>query len=74
MQQRTIAETISCTGIGLHTGAPVHLTLRPAQPDTGLVFLRRDLPQLPEERFQSTREIIVKLREATSRKASGEIG
>jgi UDP-3-O-[3-hydroxymyristoyl] N-acetylglucosamine deacetylase len=44
VQQQTIAETISCTGIGLHTGAPVHLTLHPAQPDSGLVFLRRDLP------------------------------
>ncbi len=44
MRQRTIAETISCTGIGLHTGEPVHLTLHPAQPDTGLVFLRCDLP------------------------------
>jgi UDP-3-O-[3-hydroxymyristoyl] N-acetylglucosamine deacetylase len=44
VRQRTIAETISCTGIGLHTGAPVHLTLHPAQPGTGLVFVRRDLP------------------------------
>jgi UDP-3-O-[3-hydroxymyristoyl] N-acetylglucosamine deacetylase len=42
-RQRTIAETISCTGIGLHTGAPVHLTLRPAPPGSGLVFLRTDV-------------------------------
>jgi UDP-3-O-[3-hydroxymyristoyl] N-acetylglucosamine deacetylase len=42
-RQRTIAETISCTGIGLHTGSPVHLTLEPAPPGTGVVFVRADL-------------------------------
>ena len=42
-RQRTIAETISCTGIGLHTGAPVHLTLEPAAPGSGVVFVRADL-------------------------------
>jgi UDP-3-O-[3-hydroxymyristoyl] N-acetylglucosamine deacetylase len=42
-RQRTIAETISCTGIGLHTGAPVHLTLEPAAPGAGVVFVRADL-------------------------------
>ena len=40
--QQTIAETISCTGIGLHTGAPVRLTLHPARPDSGIVFVRSD--------------------------------
>jgi UDP-3-O-[3-hydroxymyristoyl] N-acetylglucosamine deacetylase len=44
VRQRTIAETISCTGIGLHTGAPVQLTLQPAPPGTGLVLVRRDRP------------------------------
>jgi len=42
VRQRTIAEKISCTGIGLHSGAPVHLTLRPGRQDTGIVFLRTD--------------------------------
>ena len=42
MNQRTIAERISCTGIGLHSGAPVRLTLHPARPDTGIVFVRSD--------------------------------
>lgn len=42
MRQRTIAEKISCTGIGLHSGLPVHLTLHPARIDTGIVFLRTD--------------------------------
>lgn len=38
--QHTLNRTISCKGIGLHTGHPVTLTLRPAAPDTGLVFVR----------------------------------
>jgi UDP-3-O-[3-hydroxymyristoyl] N-acetylglucosamine deacetylase len=38
--QHTLSQTISCKGIGLHTGHPVTLTLRPAAPDTGLVFVR----------------------------------
>ncbi|UCE87276.1 MAG: UDP-3-O-acyl-N-acetylglucosamine deacetylase [Deltaproteobacteria bacterium] len=42
MNQRTIAERISCTGIGVHSGAPVRLTLHPARPDTGIVFVRTD--------------------------------
>src|SRR5712692_2394676 len=42
--QRTLAGTISCHGIGLHTGAAVNLTLRPAPPDHGVVFVRTDLP------------------------------
>lgn len=42
MRQRTIAEKISCTGIGLHTGRPVHLTLHPARANSGVVFVRCD--------------------------------
>ncbi len=41
--QRTIAEKISCTGIGLHSGAPVQMTLHPARTGTGVVFVRTDL-------------------------------
>ena len=43
MNQRTIAEKISCTGIGLHTGEPVMLTLEPARAGSGIVFERTDL-------------------------------
>lgn len=43
MNQRTIAEKISCTGIGLHTGEPVQLTLYPAAANSGIVFVRTDL-------------------------------
>ena len=40
--QRTIAEKISCTGIGLHSGRPVQLTLHPGRTDSGIVFVRCD--------------------------------
>lgn len=43
LKQRTIAQTISTKGIGLHSGRLVELTLRPAAPDTGIVFHRVDL-------------------------------
>lgn len=42
--QHTIAEKISCTGIGLHSGEPVQLTLHPARIDAGVAFVRTDLP------------------------------
>jgi UDP-3-O-[3-hydroxymyristoyl] N-acetylglucosamine deacetylase len=41
--QQTIAEKVSCTGIGLHSGEPVQLTLHPARTDSGIVFVRTDL-------------------------------
>ncbi len=41
--QRTLKNTIKTTGVGLHTGVRVDLTLRPAAPDTGVVFHRVDL-------------------------------
>ncbi len=43
MFQRTIAEKVSCTGVGLHSGAPTQLTLHPARANTGIVFVRTDL-------------------------------
>jgi len=41
--QRTLRSTISCVGIGLHSGRKVSLTLRPAPPDSGIVVRRTDL-------------------------------
>ena len=43
-KQRTLKSVIRATGVGLHTGEKVALTLRPAAPDTGIVFRRIDLP------------------------------
>lgn len=41
--QRTVAKRVSATGIGLHSGAPVMLTLAPAPADAGITFVRMDL-------------------------------
>lgn len=42
--QRTLKNSIRATGVGLHTGKKVLMTLKPAAPDTGIVFRRTDLP------------------------------
>ena len=45
IQQRTLKHIIRATGVGLHTGEKVYMTLRPAAPNTGIVFRRIDLEQ-----------------------------
>ena len=44
LRQRTLKSLTKAVGVGLHSGQRVELTLRPAQPDTGIVFRRVDLP------------------------------
>ncbi|GAA0680783.1 UDP-3-O-acyl-N-acetylglucosamine deacetylase [Marinobacterium maritimum] len=43
IKQRTLKNSIKATGVGLHTGQKVYLTLKPAPVDTGIVFRRVDL-------------------------------
>ena len=43
IRQRTLQNTIRATGVGLHSGKKVYLTLRPAPVNTGIVFIRTDL-------------------------------
>ena len=45
LQQRTLKSLTRAVGVGLHSGQRVELTLRPAAPDTGIVFRRVDLPE-----------------------------
>ncbi len=45
LPQRTLKSIAKAVGVGLHSGERVELTLRPAQPDTGIVFRRVDLPE-----------------------------
>ncbi len=45
VKQRTLKTTVQATGVGLHTGEKVYLTLRPAAIDSGIVFRRVDLAQ-----------------------------
>lgn len=48
IKQRTLKNVIRATGVGLHTGEKVYLTLRPAPADTGIVFVRVDLDPVVE--------------------------
>lgn len=45
MRQTTLGRSISYKGIGLHSGQPVQMVMKPAAPDTGIVFRRTDLPE-----------------------------
>jgi UDP-3-O-[3-hydroxymyristoyl] N-acetylglucosamine deacetylase len=46
LNQRTLKNSIRASGVGLHSGKKVLMTLRPAMPDTGIVFRRTDLGEL----------------------------
>jgi UDP-3-O-[3-hydroxymyristoyl] N-acetylglucosamine deacetylase len=45
--QQTLKNPIYCSGVGLHSGAKISMTLKPAAPDSGIVFRRRDLAGQP---------------------------
>jgi len=45
LQQRTLKSLTRAVGVGVHSGQKVEMTLRPAAPDSGIVFRRVDLPQ-----------------------------
>ena len=47
MNQRTIRKTYSFKGKGLHTGKPVNMSVKPAPENTGIIFVRTDIPQRP---------------------------
>ncbi len=42
-RQKTLARAVACEGIGVHAGRTARMTLNPAEPDTGIVFVRTDL-------------------------------
>ena len=48
IRQRTLRNAIKATGIGLHSGDKVYLTLNPAPVDAGIVFRRVDLDPVVE--------------------------
>ena len=43
LRQRTVADEINCTGIGLHSGRKAKLTIKPAPPNSGITFERLDI-------------------------------
>lgn len=48
IRQRTLKNVIRASGVGLHTGEKIHLTLRPSTADSGIVFVRTDIENAPE--------------------------
>ena len=45
LKQRTLKTIVRASGVGLHGGVKVNMALRPAAPDSGIVFRRVDLPE-----------------------------
>ena len=46
LNQKTLNKAVSFEGIGLHSGKPIKLTIKPSEPDTGIVFKRVDLKKI----------------------------
>ena len=69
IRQRTVKTLVRATGVGLHSGARVNLTLRPAPVDTGIVFRRIDLPE-PRD-FNVTPERVVDTRLCSALEGNG---
>ena len=53
INQRSLKNVIRATGVGLHTGEKVYLTLRPAPVNTGIVFIRVDVEPAVEAAQES---------------------
>jgi UDP-3-O-[3-hydroxymyristoyl] N-acetylglucosamine deacetylase len=53
VKQRTLKTVVQATGVGLHSGEKVYLTLRPAAIDSGIVFRRVDLANSPDIRAEA---------------------
>jgi UDP-3-O-[3-hydroxymyristoyl] N-acetylglucosamine deacetylase len=56
-EQRTLKAPVSCSGIGLHSGKTVHLTIKPAHSNHGIKFVRIDLPGSPGVSAQFNRVV-----------------
>lgn len=69
IQQRSVKTKVQTTGVGLHTGARVTLTLRPALSDTGIVFHRTDLPE--PKSFRIAPELVTDTRLCSALEADG---
>lgn len=51
-RQRTLRETIGCSGIGLHCGEKIDIRIRPAAPDSGIRFVRTDIEGRPSVKVE----------------------
>ncbi|MDY6268260.1 MAG: UDP-3-O-acyl-N-acetylglucosamine deacetylase [Selenomonadaceae bacterium] len=68
-QQTTLAQVATYTGVGLHSGREVHMELRPVAADTGIVFVRTDLPGDP--RVHATADHVTSTLRATTIEQDG---
>ena len=68
-KQVTLAAGISYSGAGLHSGKDVTRTLKPGKPDTGIVFIRTDLPGTPE--IHARGELVTSTLKATTLSENG---
>ncbi len=69
LKQRTLQKKVSATGVGLHNGEKVKLTLLPAAIDSGIVFRRTDLPGMPE--IQATPDAVSDTRMCSALEKNG---
>jgi len=69
LKQRTLKKKVSATGVGLHNGVKVKLTLLPAAIDSGIVFRRTDLPGMPE--IQATPDAVSDTRMCSALEKNG---
>ncbi len=69
LKQRTLKKQVSATGVGLHNGEKVTLTLLPAAIDTGIVYRRTDLPGKPE--IQATPDAVSDTRMCSALEKNG---
>ncbi|MDM8108368.1 UDP-3-O-acyl-N-acetylglucosamine deacetylase [Phascolarctobacterium faecium] len=67
--QQTLAQKVSYTGVGLHSGKEVLMTLCPAEVNTDIVFVRTDLPERPE--IPAMAENVTSTLKATTLSANG---
>ncbi len=69
LKQRTLKKQVSATGVGLHNGEKVTLTLKPAAIDSGIVFVRVDLPGAPT--IQATPDAVTDTRMCSALEHNG---
>ncbi|HYF57885.1 MAG TPA: UDP-3-O-acyl-N-acetylglucosamine deacetylase [Burkholderiaceae bacterium] len=72
LRQRTVKALVRTEGVGLHSGQRVELVLRPAAPDTGIVFRRVDLPQPVDIRAEAFRVNDTRMASTLSAADTGE--
>ncbi|MCL2625275.1 MAG: UDP-3-O-acyl-N-acetylglucosamine deacetylase [Cystobacterineae bacterium] len=69
--QLTLRRSVSCSGIGLHSGKPVRLVVSPAPVDSGIVFVREDLPSKPTIPARSEKVLDTSLATTLGQKGEG---